>query len=383
MQVTDVHITDAHINEEQRTTQIEEQKLTPLIFRAVNQYLDINIIQPTESDSNKGFVKWGENNDYPQYLDSLYRDVATLQSIIEGTVDFITGNEVHIDDVVWNEKINDKDELPEDLVRSISRDILKYGGFAINVIRNRAGRVGSLYYIPFERIRSNEDNTEFYYSKDWSKSVGRVKFTKYPKFDPNKKDGSSIFYYSNNKTNTYPTPIWSAACKSAEIEKQVNEYHLNSIANGFSASYLISLNNGIPNEEIADEIEESFIEKFTGSGNGGRLVISFANDKEHSAELNKLDVDDSGERYKSLIERARQQLFTAFRANPNLFGIPTENNGFNQEEYDKTFKLYNRTTVRPIQKIIAQSLNYILDKTVSITPFSIDDENRESDVIQK
>ena len=40
-------------NEEQRTTLIEEQKstpvvenqLTPLIFRAVNQYLDINIIQ--------------------------------------------------------------------------------------------------------------------------------------------------------------------------------------------------------------------------------------------------------------------------------------------------------------------------------------------------
>ena len=107
MQVTDVHMTDAHINEEQKSTPVVENQLTPLIFRAVNQYLDINIIQPTESDSNKGFVKWGENNDYPQYLDSLYRDVATLQSIIEGTVDFITGNEVHIDDVVWNEKIND------------------------------------------------------------------------------------------------------------------------------------------------------------------------------------------------------------------------------------------------------------------------------------
>ena len=110
------------------------------------------------------------------------------------------------------------------------------------------------------------------------------------------------------------------------------------------------MNNGIPSESEADEIEENIIEKFSGAGNGGRIVINFANDKEHSTELMKLETEDAGEKYKSLIERTKNELFTAFRAIPNLFGLPTAT-GFSNEEYEQAFKLYNRTVVRPIQNI--------------------------------
>ena len=355
---------------------MEEKKM---IFRAVDPYMVSNIVLPIEEDSKKGFIKWGVNNDYPQYLDSLYKDVATLRSIIEGTIDFVTGNAVHIDDIVWDVQINDKGDTIEGLVADLTRDYLKYGGFAINIVRNKMGEIGSLYFIPLERIRCNEDRSEIYYSKEWEKSVGRVKFTVYPKFDPKKKDISSIFVYTNNRTDVYPSPKWAASVKAAEIERQVNDYHLNSIMNGFSASYLISMNNGIPSEEEADEIEENMIEKFTGSGNGGRLVINFANDKEHSAELSKLEVDDAGERYKSLIERTKSEIFTAFRATPNLFGLPTAT-GFSNEEYMEAFKLYNRTVVRPIQAIIVRAIKYITGKEIVIEPFTLEDtENNVED----
>lgn len=347
---------------------IEERKVC---FRAIDPVLESNIVLPTEEDSHRGFIKWGVNNDYPQYINNLYKDVATLKSIIDGTVDFIVGNEIHIDDLVFDIQVNDKGVTIEDLCRDLSRDYLKYGGFAINVVRNKDGNVGGLYYIPLERLRFNEDKTEFYYSKDWEKSVGRVKYTAYPKFSATAKDANSIFVYTNNSTDVYPSPKWAASTKSAEIERQVNEYHLNSILNGFSASYLISMNNGIPSESEADEIEENIIEKFSGSGNGGRIVINFANDKEHSAELMKLETEDAGERYSSLIERTKGELFTAFRAIPNLFGLPTAT-GFSNEEYEQAFKLYNRTAVKPIQDIIKRNIEYITGKKVQITPFSLD-----------
>ena len=347
-----------------------------IMFRAIDQSLMSNIVLPIEEDSHKGFWKWGENNDYPQYLDMLYKDVATLHSIIEGTIDFVIGDSISIDDVVWNVQVNDKGDTIEDLCSDISRDYLKYGGFAINVVRNKEGKVGGLYFIPLERLRFNEKRTEIYYSKDWSKSIGRVKYTVYPKFDPQGKEVNSIFVYTNNRTDVYPAPKWAASVKAAEIERQVNEYHLNSILNGFSASYLISMNNGIPSETEADEIEENILEKFSGSGNGGRIVINFANDKEHSAELSELKTEDAGEKYKSLIERTKNELFTAFRATPNLFGLPTAT-GFSTEEYMEAFKLYNRTVVRPIQNIIVRSINYLIGKEVVIRPFSLEDKKEE------
>lgn len=354
-----------------------EEKRQQFLFRAVDQVMVDNIVEPIEVDSKKGFWLWGENNDYPQYLDGLYKEVATLRSIIEGTIDFVVGDRIEIDDVVWNEVVNDKGVTPEDLCRDLTRDYLKYGGFAVNVVRNKEGKVGGLYYIPLERLRFNEDRSEFYYSKDWSKSIGRVKFGVYKKFDPQGKDASSIYVYTNNRTDVYPAPKWAASVKAAEIERQVNDYHLNSIVNGFSASYLISLNNGVPSETEADEIEENMVEKFTGSGNGGRLVINFSNDKEHSAELSKLETEDAGEKYKSLIERTKSELFTAFRATPNLFGLPTAT-GFSTEEYMEAFKLYNRTAVRPIQNILVRTVNYLIGKEMTIVPFTL--EEKENNV---
>jgi hypothetical protein len=350
-----------------------EEKRQQFLFRAVDQVMVDNIVDPIEVDSKKGFWLWGENNDYPQYLDGLYKEVATLRSIIEGTIDFVVGDKVEIDDVVWNEVVNDKGVTPEDLCRDLTRDYLKYGGFAVNVVRNKEGKVGGLYYIPLERLRFNEDRSEFYYSRDWSKSIGRVKFGVYKRFDPQGKDASSIYVYTNNRTDVYPSPKWAASVKAAEIERQVNDYHLNSIVNGFSASYLISLNNGVPSETEADEIEENMVEKFTGSGNGGRLVINFANDRDHSAELSKLETEDAGEKYKSLIERTKSELFTAFRATPNLFGLPTAT-GFSTEEYMEAFRLYNRTAVRPIQNILVRTVNYLIEKEMSIVPFSLDEK---------
>ena len=66
-----------------------------LTFAAINPFVTSNIILPTEEEArNKGFVTWGTDNKYPNYLWDLYLNCATLQSIINGTADFIVGNDV-------------------------------------------------------------------------------------------------------------------------------------------------------------------------------------------------------------------------------------------------------------------------------------------------
>lgn len=347
---------------------MEEKKY--MVFSAINKYDEQNILTPIETDSHKGFISCGEGNQYLEYLRTLYMSCTTLKSCIDTAVDYVCGNDM----VVSGEDfiVNDRGETLYDLSIKLMKDYFTFGGYAVNVIRNRSGEK-SLYYIPFERLRSNEDNSVLYYSRDWNKSWGRVKTTQYPAYKEGENVYSSIFYYNNNQgVSVYPICPWVSAVECAEMERRINQFHLNALANGFSGSYLITFNNGIPNQEQADEIENDLIEKFTGTENAGRIAVSFANDKEHSAELQKLEVDDFGEKYNSLIERSRDEILSAFRLNGQLIGINKENIGFNSQEFSEAFKLYNRTVIRPLQKMLKNSVMKLTDKEIEIIPFTIE-----------
>lgn len=351
----------------------QKQNKVKMNFAAIDKVLETNIVSPTETVlTGRPFVIWGDSNIYPDYLYDLYMNVSTLHSVVEGTVDFICGDGSSIDSSIFSESVNLDDESIEDLIRKIATDMVIYNGFAINVLRNKAGNVCGLYHIPIQRLRSNADKTEFFYSEDWSRSYGRVKTIRYNAFDKNVNDPSSIYYYSANPLGVYPIPTWCGAVMACEIERKINMFHLNSLENGFAASYMICMNNGIPDDNIKKQIEEYVEEKLSGSYNAGRILISFAADKDHATEMVKLDSDDYGQKYQTLIERTSQEIFTSFRATPNLFGLPTKTTGFNSQEYMEAFKLYNRTVVRPKQKTIVDAINYITDSTVQILPFSLE-----------
>lgn len=334
----------------------------------------MEVIPSQEEKEIRGlkFIVWGENNHYPSYLLNLYRNVATLRSIINGTTDFICGSEIASDSFIFSS------DVLSDLVYDIALSYLIYGGFALNVLRNKQGKVIKLVCLDMRNIRSDKKGEKFYYSEDFdSKSYGRGKYIEYPAFNKDAIDVySSIYYYKDDKFAVYPTPIYGAAVKACEIEKSIAEYHLNSINNGFMGSVLVSLNNGVPDDEQKVEIEKNFNEKFCGKENAGRVVISYNDSKEHEATISEIKTEDYGDRYKSLVDYSQQQIFTAFRATPAIFGIPTTDKGFSQEQYVDQFALYNAQMVKPIQKQIIRSLKKVADINIIIKPFKIEFEEK-------
>ena len=68
-----------------------------LKFAAINPYVEDYIVRPTESVvRGKDFVEWGTKNKFPDYLLDLFNNVSTLRSIINGNVDYTTGDDVTI-----------------------------------------------------------------------------------------------------------------------------------------------------------------------------------------------------------------------------------------------------------------------------------------------
>lgn len=340
-----------------------------LSFAAIDPFGIINFKEPVEHElkGSKGVVTWGDKNDYPDYLLSLYNEVGTLRSIINGCVDYTIGNGIRVEgsDLI-------KDSIP-DLVKMLIHDYWIYGGFAYQVIRNKLKEPTKYVYLDFRNIRVSEDGLNYYYSKDWSKTWGRCKYLVYPKYDPEDlNQPTGIVYVKNVFNQHYPTPVYGAktTIQACEIEKEITAYHYNSIQNGFVGGYSFDFHNGIPSDEEKKEIEKNILEKYTGTGNAARILINFADDKDHGLELTRLETEDFGEKYSSLTKKSQQEIFSSFRANPNLFGLPTENLGFNNEEYESTFKLFNRTMIKPVQNLIIDNFAKE-DIQISFEPFTL------------
>jgi len=351
-----------------------QNKGVPVAFAAIDPYVQTHEVIPTEVNvSGRPYVLWGKDNLYPEYLYDLYRNVASLSSVVNGSVDYTVGNGVSVSFTPQPRGMNAKGQTPAEFVRQLALSYFISGGFQIEVIRNNAGDVAELNALDFRHLRSSKENEAFYYSEDWAKR-STVSAVVLPKYIPDARNvAASVLYVKNNNFQTYPMPIYGTSIKACEIERLIDDYHLNSLNNGFMGSYVINFNDGVPEQEQQREIERQINEKFGGVQNAARIMVAWNSSKDNAVTLQKLEVDDYGDRYEALVSHCRRRIFTAFRANPNLFGIPTESLGFSQEEYDSAFRLYNRTQIQPVQRLICESVGKIFGNPdyMQIEPFTM------------
>ena len=377
------------------STKQNNSRRSAFSFAAIDSYLETNIVSPVEKVlAGRDMVEWGTRNAYPDYLLDLYNNVPTLRSIINGNIDYVAGNDVTImplQEEFTNQEMNRRGDTIREQVKDIAKDFEIYGGFALQVIRNLAGEVAEVYYIDMRYLRTNKEGDVFYYSEKWGKS-SRTDMVVYPAFLPKieweklsdeerDRHASSILFVKNVHTQVYPAPLYAASVKACEIERLIDEFHLSDINNHFVSSAIINFNNGDPGQEIKSEIERDFNEKFCGASNGGRVAFSWNPNKESATDIVEFKMEDFGERYKALSQHSRTQIFTSFRAIPLLFGLTSEaNTGFSTEEFEQSFKLYNRTQIQPVQRMICDAYDKIYGQrgVLTIRPFSLGGDTEDN-----
>lgn len=366
-------------------------------FAAIDQYVESNIVSPVEKlVRGKDLVMWGDGNIYPSYLTELYRNVTSLHSIIDGDVDYISGDDVQLTlpvdqyPLLSTGVMNRKGVTIREQVKDVAFDLDLRGGFALEIIRNSLGQVAEVNYLNLEFLRTNKECDKFWYYEDW-KRMGMKDAIVLPKFsqlvtdkwatltdEERERNLQSVLFVKNTRNQVYPAPKYAAAVKACETERCVDTYHLNAINNNFEGSLVVNFNNGEPSDPDKEEIENDFNEKFCGKDNAGRVVFSFNEDRAHALTFDSPKVSDFGDRYRALQEHCRQQILSAFRVSPNLVGLPTAT-GFSTEEYEEAFKLYNRTQIRPAQRTIIEAYEKIFGAGIlTIKPFSLDGDQENT-----
>lgn len=367
------------MNNDIKVTLNEEKKAKMVTFSAIDPFKTSPIPSSKETDGRgQNWIVYGDRNAYPNFLYSLYNDDATLQSIVDGMVDYLKGDSMELGvELGWGHNIvNRTGEDISEFAGKCFADLSIFGGFYIQVIRSNDKKVKELYWLDYRFMRTDKDNQSFFYSEDFAeeKSYGRCKTLVYPRFIQGGDVDTSVYFYKRPQARgTYALPIYNGAIKSIVTDIKINNFSLNEVENNFTASALINFCNGIPDDKIKEEIERDLEEKFQGSENAGRFLISYNVDQDHATKIERIQADDFDKRYEALQKRVQGQIYVSFRANPQLFGLPVEGTGFAGQEYAAAYALFNRTVIEPSQDNFKQVLDRIFDTdgVLQITPFNV------------
>ena len=338
-------------------------------------------IDPEEFTYGNGtdkMVTWGADNQLPVLYKNCYFSSSSLKSIIDGTVNYVLGDEIIINAAAWAEKVNRNGMTMRQFIAKLAFNYLVYGGIAVQVIYNKLGQVVEMFPLEFGKCRTNESNTKVYYAKKWTKY--QTKSEEFDVFDPMNIDPNNltqIYYFKGDFTSSvYPLPPYGGAIYDILTEIECSKYSLNTVAKGFSAKYVFNFpeTNNLTDEQKRG-METAIKNKFCGSENNANFMLYWKNTPDDQGiTVSKIESDETPERYIAIKDNARTNIFISMKCTPVLFGLPNAANGFTDTEYQNSYKLYQKTVVEPIQDIIYEALNKMtgIEDAVEITPFKID-----------
>ena len=326
-------------------------------------------------------IVWGDANDLPKLYFNCYAKSSTLKSVIDSTVKYILGDDIIVGEGAksWDETVNRTEMSMRELIERLSFNLLLYNGFAIQVIYNKLGVPVELYPLDFGRCRINEKGTKVYYAKKWSKY--QTKYEEYDRYNPsriNPERPTQIYYYKSvTLSNIYPLPPYNGAINDILTEIECSQYSLNTVAGGFSARYILNFPEvGNLTDEQKRGIEDAIKTKFCGTDNEVNFMLYWkdGNGDDFNIKIDKIESDDTSERYIAIKDSARQNIFIAMRTTPMLCGLPNATNGFSTNEYRDSFKLFQKSVIEPYQDTILSALRKIIGcekEDLMITPFNI------------
>jgi len=323
---------------------------------------------------NKEYIYFGEDNNYPDYLIELYLRCAKHNAIINGKTNYIYGGGLVTDDktsTVSQKAITQKfiNKL-KPFINDMIKDFELFNSIAIEIIYDKLGKeIADFAYMPISKIRTNADESLYFYSNDWKQSKQTEEKTGFKELEPfdyeNKVKGSQLFVFKLKSPkngvdkNVYGIPNYIGATSAIETDIEISNFHLNNIKSGFSMGQIISFNNGVPpTEEAKKQIERQIKQKATGTDKAGGLVITFNASQDNAPTIQSFSPNDLDKQFIEIGKRVDQEIFTSHNiVSPVLFGVATEGALGQRNEMLDAYELFQSTYISIRQAILEDIIN--------------------------
>jgi len=351
-------------NEENTIKTNSSQKVSMAVYKPKSRAINY--------DTRTKWMPYGEDNQYPQYLISLFGRSADHKAITTSIASMIAG------------KPFESTLFDADTIKRMAFDLKLQGGFFLQIIPNTAmSEIATVSCLPFETIRPAKKNENgeiecYYYHPTWlEKDIRKVK----PEAIPIFKQGQPLKYaryilpmfHFSPGSSYFPTPDYAGALDAIEMDIRIMEYHNNQLANGFFPSFVIDLFNGDPGPEGRAQVRKDF-ESLQGNENAGRIIFNFnepiAAGIDNTPKYNPVPVTDADKQYALLIDLAEKKIMRGHRiTSPLLFGFRDGGGlGSNTDEMKTALQIFDGLVIQPFQQIIEKAILIVEGVAVDIVP---------------
>lgn len=331
---------------------------------------------PINKNSNRGWVNWGNRNDYPIKLSELYFNSIVHKSCVDFGVTAILGDGIDYQSMNMNETEVMPNNLQtwDELIRCLALDYILYGSYAFQIIRNKDGRTFSYYHQPISSVRCSprdeEGNiTSYWLCQDWT-ATGKYPPIEIPRFGFQEEEtinsGKPYLFVFESYTpdlDYYTTPKYVGGIKAIMTELELIRYDLRAVKNNFSANGFLVLPR-VESDEERRELLNNIKNSFVGADNANSLVVTFSNGDENDsnvAKFVKIDKDSNNVNlFSESNSRNIDRIVTAHRIpSKALIGMPIDGAtlGGGGNEVNVAWNLYNKTVATEYRNAILTTIN--------------------------
>lgn len=323
-------------------------------------------------DSTEDWIQYGVDNNYYQYLIDLFHGSPTNNAAITSISELIYGQglEATRADRHLQGYLEFKKMFANEDVRRVCKDFKLLGSAVFQLTKNKnATRYLKARHWPANTVRPGKANekgeiTHYYYAADWSKVDQQNPPKKIAAFGHDQKATESFIVIKQYSTGSFyfTPPDYQGGTQYADLECEISNYHNSNVRNGMSPGMIINFNNGIPEKRKRTATERKVLEKFGGSSNSGRVLMSWNADKDSAATIEPVQLSDAHNQYQFLSDEASNKILIAHRVTTRqLFGITT-GSGFsnNAEELKNGLIAFDNMVIRPKQDTIIGAIDEVL-----------------------
>lgn len=339
---------------------------------AVIELSDYKKPEIVESYTENKFISFGVNNSYYTYLTECYNTSPTNRAVCNSIAGMIYGKGLDFIDSDKDEALLKEIEtlLTRKDMRLIASDFKIYAQCALQVGYNSDHtKIVKIKHQPIMTIAQGKMDdkgnvTKFWYCADWKDQKNYTPVS-IPAFGTSNKQVELLYiqnYSYSSGLMYYSATDYQAGLQYCTMEKEISNFHLNNIMNGFTPGMLLTFNDGKPDIKEQLAIEQKVKQKWGGSGNAGSIMIAFTDGDESAPTVEKIELSDASEQYQFISNEATDKILISHRVvSPLILGIK-DASGFssNADELRESYKLFNTIVINPFQEILIDGLQEIL-----------------------
>lgn len=331
---------------------------------------------------SRGYVPFGEDNLYPQYLNQIYYSSPLHGSIVDFKTNATIGGGYSFDETKLDakSKVNlysfSKMISIKKTLEAVIKDLIVHDRvyFALTL---KGGIVTKVKRVGAEKVRVSNDKKKYFINEDWQYSN---KFMELTPYHPECKDGTFLYIYENHSLgqDIYPIPQYTSALNFAFLSGELSYLQKANIQNSIFPSFAMMFPKKPQGKEEMELIRET-VNKLKGAENAGKAVAFFANNKEQLPELVNLPTNSNDELFKGTSELITEQICFAHTIDPILLGVRTTGSLGNGSDIKQAYIIFEKNVVIPLREQVEDIMNSLLsiakiDARISITNYQIINE---------